>query len=73
MIPQDKIAHLLGGFTIATVFQFAGGWVVLIAFFAGLIKELVDKYIRKTFFDWKDFVCTGIGGFAGYWIMIVYR
>lgn len=69
----DLINHILLGFFIATVFQFAGIWVVLIALFTGILKELSDKYIKKTYFDWKDLICTGTGGFIAWWIMLIYN
>lgn len=69
----DLINHILLGFFIATVFQFAGIYVILIALFAGLLKELYDKFIKKTMFDWKDLVCTGVGGFLAWIIWVGYK
>lgn len=60
-IGTDKFLHL-----------FAGGWMsclatnwyyaLVIAFIVGLGKELVDKYIRKSSFDYYDWIATFLGG-----------
>lgn len=37
---------------------------------AGLAKELWDKFVEKTAFDYLDFIFTVVGGFIGVWIFI---
>ena len=39
--------------------------------FAGLVKELIDKYIRKKEFSVPDLVATGWGALVGSFILIV--
>jgi hypothetical protein len=39
---------------------------MLLAFLAGLLKELYDKYIKKTYFDWLDWAVTNVGGIVGF-------
>lgn len=33
-----------------------------IAFFVGLLKELIDKYLQNEKFDWLDWIMTTLGG-----------
>lgn len=68
MIRIDFILHFLAGFFIASCFQFTGIWMIAIATFAGVLKELWDKYHDKEIFDLKDLLMTFAGGFTAYWI-----
>ena len=75
MIPIDKILHLLAGYAIADIAYHLhpafGGWIILFAVFAGLGKELYDKYVIHSVFDWKDLACTIIGGFGAIWVSLI--
>ena len=69
---MDKTAHALGSAAIALfVFGICGcrpfGVLlgVIVAILLGFIKECIDKYIRKTMWDWGDIVADIIGAFAG--------
>lgn len=65
-IPSDKWDHALVGLIIfsATSFLIAGlgstNYFIALAvtLLAGILKELYDKYIKKTFFDWMDVMAT---------------
>jgi hypothetical protein len=62
---KDKGCHFIAGALVGVLtlifphFEYAP---IILAFTIGFIKELVDKYIRKTFFDVWDLIATGIGG-----------
>jgi len=71
MIHTDKILHFLTGFFIATLLQFANGWVILIALLAGLGKELYDQN-KGGEFDKADLACTVSGGFVAYILVLIY-
>lgn len=69
----DKILHFLAGYAIADMSAPVGDyWSVAIATGAGTAKELSDKFIKKTKFDWADLACTFAGGFFRMWLNIVY-
>ena len=75
MIPIDKILHFLAGYAIADLAYHLhpafGGWIILFAVGAGLLKELYDKYIKKSVFDYKDLVLTITGGFLAVWVRLI--
>lgn len=75
MIPIDKIIHFLAGYAVADIaYQFYpafGGWIILFAISAGLLKEMYDKYIKKTMFDWRDLLVTILGGFLAVWVSLI--
>jgi len=73
MIKIDKLLHFFAGYFIASLFQFAGFWAVLIGIFAGILKELWDKYHDKEAFDWADLSCTILGAFLSFWIELVFK
>jgi hypothetical protein len=66
-IPTDKILHLSAGFTIAIVLSFVVGPMIGVAAgaAAGVAKEVYDKYIKKTTFDFFDMFATIIGSVLG--------
>ena len=75
MIRTDLILHFLAGYAIA---DFAyhlhpafGGWVILFAIVAGISKELYDKYIKKSVFDYKDLIMTIVGGLGAVWVSLI--
>jgi hypothetical protein len=47
--------------TDKTATDWALGLAFVSAFFAGLAKELYDKYIKKTYFDISDMIMTWFG------------
>lgn len=58
----DKIAHFLGGGWVAC-FAPSWYWAIIIAIIIGFLKEsLIDVLIRKTIFDWHDWIATTFGG-----------
>ena len=75
MIPIDKILHFLSGYAIADIAYHLhpafGGWIILFAVVAGVAKELYDKYIKKSVFDWKDLAVTVLGGFGAIWVSLI--
>ena len=65
---QDKILHLLAGFVVGVFGMFLLPYdfipypvVALVVIAIG--KELYDKYIKKTYFDFFDMFATIVGGF----------
>jgi len=66
----DYIYHLLAGFIIATILNtIIPIWIVLIfVTFIGVLKEIYDKFVKKTYFDWGDLGCTFAGGFFACWL-----
>ena len=69
----DKIAHFALGYMIADLCEKTGFYAVLIALLAGVSKELFDKYVKHTVFDWFDLACTVGGGFVAYWFNLVIK
>ena len=68
----DKTTHVCGAIAIALfVFALCGGRAfgvmlgIIIAILLGFIKECVDKYIRKTEWEWGDIFADIIGAFGG--------
>lgn len=59
-IEKDKLMHFCIGLLLA---QFAYLWIGFIALplIIGVAKELYDKYVRKTGFNWFDLLATGLG------------
>lgn len=69
-IGVDKILHLsLGGWIacLAPVWY----WALLIGLLIGLLKELIDKYLRKSTFDYWDWLATFFGSVVTACIMIL--
>ncbi|MFA5340421.1 MAG: hypothetical protein WC332_01465 [Clostridia bacterium] len=76
MIQTDKLKHFIAGFAICIVGYFlisilaipvqASLAGMLLAFLAGLLKELYDKFVKKTYFDWFDWAVTNVGGIMGF-------
>lgn len=75
MIKIDYILHFLAGYAIADfayhIHPSFGGWIILFAVGAGLSKELYDKFINKSIFDYKDLVLTTAGGFLAVWVSLI--
>lgn len=69
-VPEDKIIHFLCGGFIALVMSLIYHyndisllWAVTIAAIIGAVKELVwDKWWKKGYPDWWDFIATVLGG-----------
>lgn len=69
---DDKTAHVCGCIAIALfVFALCGGRAfsvmlgIIVAILLGFVKECVDKYIRKTEWEWGDIFADIIGAFSG--------
>ena len=62
-IGVDKLLHnSYGGWITALAFPFFGLWeALLIGSIIAVLKEIFDKYIRKTKFDWYDILATESG------------
>jgi VanZ family protein len=77
---NDKIKHFIAGFVVCIVGYFLILFIqrylnfnvqaslagMLLAFLAGLLKELYDKFIKKTYFDWLDWAVTNVGGIIAF-------
>lgn len=63
---KDKLYHLIAGFAIAFSVAFwrpdAG---LFAAMAAGILKEVYDKYGKKTDADPLDTIATTVGGIVG--------
>lgn len=65
---SDKLLHSMVGNTIfvvafITAYLFYSLWAALamaigVVLLVGLVKELYDKYIKRTFIDWWDIVAS---------------
>lgn len=68
----DKLLHFAFGGWLAC---FATTWfyALLIGFCIGLFKELIDKYIRKTIFDYWDWLATFSGSVITAITMIFFK
>ena len=70
-VTKDKVIHFAVCFLITLCVFFFGmtfGYAALgfgIAVALGFGKELFDKYIKKTYFDWGDIVFDIWGGCVG--------
>ena len=67
----DKVLHFLSGGWFACFASFLESkvgiienywWAIILACAIGLLKELIDKYIRKSFIDIWDWIFTILGG-----------
>jgi len=73
---NDKLKHLIAGFVICIVGYFLVSMIpldmqaslagMLLAILAGFLKELYDKFVKKTCFDWLDWAVTNVGGISGF-------
>jgi VanZ family protein len=63
---KDKLYHLIAGFIIAFAISFwRPGEAIFVAMVAGVLKEVYDKYGRKTEADPLDAITTTVGGVIG--------
>ncbi|MDH6309284.1 hypothetical protein M2451_002830 [Dysgonomonas sp. PFB1-18] len=62
-IPKDKLLHFCSGLLLAQ-FAYIWIWLLFLPVIAGFGKELYDKYVRKTRFDWYDAAATIAGGMS---------
>jgi len=63
---RDKVYHLIAGFIIAFAISFwrpDSGLFAAIA--AGVLKEVYDKYVKRTEADPLDTIATTVGGIVG--------
>lgn len=67
-IGVDKVLHFLcgGWFTSYLTLWCTEWYIMLFGIFIGLLKELIDKYIRKTSFCYWDWFWTSLGGIVYY-------
>nr|DAE47092.1 MAG TPA: hypothetical protein [Caudoviricetes sp.] len=59
-ITKDKLLHFCTGLLLA-LFGILWSWLILLPFVAGVSKELLDKYVKKTGFDTIDMLVTWLG------------
>lgn len=69
-IPQDKLLHFMVSVIIVTLLKMVLGedYVVIplvTTMGIGLLKELYDKFVKKTEFDFGDFAMDFIGAIIG--------
>ena len=62
-IGVDILLHnSYGGWITALMFPYVGLWkALLVGSVIAVLKEIFDKYFRKTKFDWKDVIATVAG------------
>lgn len=64
-IAFDKWLHLIAGIAIAGFLGWSVVSSLVLVIVAGVGKELYDKFIKKTKFDWIDLAYTVGGGLIG--------
>ena len=71
----DKICHISIGFIIGFILTivFSQLWGSIAFIILGVGKELYDKYIKKTEFDFFDMFGTMAGGFMGVLIALLIK
>lgn len=60
MIAKDKLIHFCVGLLLAQL-VYLSLWFILLPVIIGIAKELFDKYVRKTGFNWWDLLATVSG------------
>lgn len=60
MIAKDKLLHFCIGLLLAQL-AYLWIWFIVLPIVVGIAKELFDKYIRKTGFNWLDVLATCLG------------
>lgn len=60
LIEKDKLMHFCVGLLLAQ-FAYIDILFLLLPIGVGIAKELYDKYIRKTGFNWWDWIVTMLG------------
>lgn len=60
LIEKDKLMHFCIGLLIAQL-AYLWVWFIVLPIGIGLAKELYDKYVRKTGFNWWDWIATVAG------------
>ncbi len=64
---SDKTLHFMAGFIIAGLGAFLVSNIlygIILGAIAGVGKEVYDKYVKKTFFDFFDMFATIVGAYA---------
>ncbi|WP_163309133.1 hypothetical protein [Dysgonomonas sp. 521] len=56
----DKVLHFIVGLLLAQL-AYLCVWFIVLPLLIGIAKELYDKYVRKTGFNWLDIVATALG------------
>lgn len=59
-IEKDKLIHFCIGLLLSQLI-YLSLWFVLFPVIAGIAKEIYDKYVRKTGFNWWDLLATVLG------------
>lgn len=59
-IPKDKLFHFCIGLLLAQL-AYLSIWFLLLPIIIGTTKELYDKYVRRTGFNWWDWFTTVLG------------
>lgn len=70
IIPKDKLMHFCVGLLLAQ-FAYLCVWLLVLPLIVGISKELYDKYVRKTGFNWWDLLATVLGVVPVICIMII--
>ncbi len=64
---NDKIIHFIASIMLVAFlsifFHYAVAMIIALAI--GICKELYDKYIKRTYFDWADFAADAAGCIIG--------
>ena len=60
IVPKDKLMPFCIGLLLAQL-AYLSLWFIVLPLFVGVVKELYDKYIRKTGFNWLDLLATVFG------------
>jgi hypothetical protein len=60
LVEKDKLMHFCIGLLLAQL-AYVWVWLILLPVIAGFVKELYDKYVRKTGFNRWDWLATVAG------------
>lgn len=71
MIEKDKLIHFCVGLLMAQLIYFSL-WFILLPVIIGTAKEVYDKYVRKTGFNWWDLLAT-VSGVVPVLVVIVVK
>lgn len=71
----DKVTHFLAGWVIVDlishVFPNYSILALIIAITVAISKEAIDKYIRKTIWDWMDLLVTCLGAVIAFLLILL--
>ena len=71
MIEKDKLIHFCISLLLSQL-AYLCVWFILVPIGVGITKELYDKYVRKTKFNWRDWIVT-VAGIIPVMVILILR